>query len=167
MHILRALLFASVAAMSSPALMAPAAAQVVEGEEHCVVNVKSSDVLNVRVTTSASSKIITTLRYDDCGVRVVGSCQGSWCPVDHGHYEGWVHSRYISMVSPAMYCVSGVPVGDVLNLRAYPSASSRILTKLPRNKCDISFLPYTTTNWQKVRVNGVDGWASRRFLSGQ
>ena len=167
MHFFRTLLFASAAAMSSLTLVAAAAAQVVEGEEHCVVNVKSSDVLNVRVTTSASSKIITTLRYADCGVRVVGSCQGSWCPVDDGQYEGWVNRRFISMVSPAMYCVFGVPTGSVLNLRAYPSASSRILTKLPRNKCDISFLPYSTSNWQKVRVDGLEGWASRQFLSGQ
>jgi SH3-like domain-containing protein len=167
MNTFKALVFAGLAAMSSSALVAPAAAQVVEGEEHCVINVKTSDVLNVRELPSASGKIITKLRYGNCGVLVVGSCQGSWCPVDHGHYEGWVHSRYISMVSPAMYCVSGVAAGDVLNLRAYPAVSSLILTKLPRNQCDISFLPYATTNWQKVRVGGLEGWASRRFLSGQ
>lgn len=161
------LMCALVAYMSAMALAAPAQAQVVEGGEHCVINVKTPDVLNVRVTTSASSTIVTKLRYGDCGVRVVGSCQGSWCPVDYGHFEGWVNSRYISMVSPAIYCVSGVSQGDVLNLRTYPSTSSRILTQLHRRACDISFLPYANGNWQKVRVDGFEGWASRHYLSGQ
>lgn len=108
-----------------------------------------------------------TLRYGQCGVMVTGACQGSWCPIEDGHDAGWVNSHYISMVSPAMYCVAGVRPGDVLNLRAFPSASSRILTKLSRRQCDISFLPYAIAGWQKVRVGGYEGWAYRRYLSGQ
>lgn len=71
------------------------------------------------------------------------------------------------MVSPALYSVSGVSAGDTLNLRAYPSAGSRIVTKLPRNQCDIAFLPYSTGGWQKVRVGGYQGWINRAFVSGQ
>ena len=145
----------------------PASAQVVEGEEHCVVNVKSSDVLNVRAKASASSKIVTTLRYGNCGVIVVAECKGSWCPVEDGHDAGWVNSRFISMVSPAMYCVTGVAVGDVLNVRVFPSARSRSVTKLPPNHCDIAFLPHSTKGWQKVRTEGHEGWVNRSFLSGQ
>ena len=144
-----------------------AQAQVVQGEEHCVVNIPATDGLNIRSAPSASSRIVATLPYARCGVMVTGPCQGSWCPVEDGHYAGWVNSRYISMVSPAIYCVSGVARGDVLNLRAYPSPSSRILTGLPRNQCDIAFLPYATGSWQKVRVGGWEGWANRRYLSGQ
>ena len=144
-----------------------ASAQVVEGEEHCVINVKSTDVLNVRAKASANSKVVTTLRYGECGIVVTGSCKGSWCPVEDGHDEGWVNSRYISMVSPAMYCVTGVAKGDVLNLRAYPSANSRILTELSRNECDIAFLPYSTGSWQKVRADGYEGWANRKYLSAE
>jgi hypothetical protein len=39
-----------------------ASAQVVEGEEHCVVNVKASDALNVRANGKASSEVLATLR---------------------------------------------------------------------------------------------------------
>lgn len=163
----KVLAFTTMAAVSSLASIGTASAQVVEGEEHCVVNVKSSDVLNVRTRNSASSKIVATLRYGQCGVVVVAECRGSWCPIEDGHHAGWVHSRYISMVSPAMYCVAGVSAGDVLNIRAYPSAGSRIITKLHRNQCDIAFLPYSTGHWQKVRVNGYEGWANRSYLSGQ
>lgn len=143
------------------------AAQVVEGEEHCVVNVKASDRLNVRESDNASSQIVTKLRYGQCGVVVVAECKNNWCPIEDGHFAGWVNGRYISMVSPARYCVAGVSDGDVLNVRAFPSPSSRIIAKLARNKCNIAFLPYATGGWQKVRVSGYEGWVNSAFLSGQ
>lgn len=164
---IRILMFACVATLSSLWGAGTASAQVVQGEEHCVVNVRASDVLNMRVRGSAASRIVATLRYGQCGIVVIGACQGAWCPVEDGHNAGWVHSRYISMVSPAMYCVTGVGPGDRLNLRAFPSASSRILTTLSRRQCDIAFLPYATGSWQKVRVRGYEGWVNRSFLSGQ
>jgi SH3-like domain-containing protein len=163
----KALAFAATAGLSALASPSLAFAQVVVGEEHCVVSVRSNDVLNMRTRPSASSRIISTLRYGQCGVIVMGECQGPWCPVEDGHNAGWVHNRYISMVSPAMYCVAGVARGDVLNLRAYPSARSRVVTKLARNQCDIAFLPYATSGWQKVRVGGYEGWVNRSFVSGQ
>jgi len=164
---LKVLAFAALAGSSAFAVPGPASAQVVEGEEHCVVNVKASDVLNVRSKASATSKVVATLKHGDCGIVVTTACQSSWCPVEDGHIAGWVSSRYISVISPAMYCVAGVAAGDVLNVRAFPSTSSRILTKLPRNKCDIAFLPYSTGAWQKIRVSGYEGWINRDFVSGQ
>ena len=135
--------------------------------EHCVVNVRSDDLLNIRTQPTAYSPIATRKRYASCGIMVTGACQGSWCPVEDGHYRGWAHRHYIAMVSPALYCVIGVPWGDRLNLRAFPSAQSRVLTRLPRNQCDIAFLPYVVGNWQKIRVAGWEGWAYRRYLGGQ
>ena len=163
----RVLSFAGVLALSMLCGIGAASAQVVEGEEHCVINVKSTDVLNVRSKATVNSKVVTTLRYGECGIVVTGICKGSWCPIEDGHDKGWVNSRFISIVSPALYCVTGVGPGDGLNLRAFPSTISRILTVLPRNQCDIAFLPYAVGSWQKVRVEGFEGWASRKFLSGE
>lgn len=140
---------------------------VVVGEEHCVVNVRADDRLNMRDRPSASAPISGRKRYGECGIRVNDECRGNWCPVEDGHSLGWVHRHYIAMVSPAMYCVTGVAAGDVLNLRAWPSHQSRVLTELHRHQCDIAFLPYSTGNWQKVRVNGWEGWVNRRYLSGE
>jgi SH3-like domain-containing protein len=139
---------------------------VVPGEEHCVVNVRSDDRLNIRTAPHASAAIIARKRYGECGV-VVRKCAGSWCLIEDGHHQGWVHRRYIAMISPALYCVSGVAPGDVLNLRAYPSARSRILTRLGRHQCGIAFLPYAQAGWQKIRVAGWQGWVKRRYLSGE
>lgn len=140
---------------------------VVPGEEHCVVNVRSTDRLNMRAQPSARAQIVARKRYADCGILVHDECRGNWCRVEDGHNLGWVHRHYISMVSPAMYCVSGVALGDGLNLRAYPSPQSRVTTRLHRRQCDIAFLPYAVGNWQKIRVDGWQGWVNRRYLSGQ
>ena len=69
-----------------------------------------------------------------------------------------------------MYCVSGVARGDELNLRAYPSPQSRVITQLHRRQCDIAFLPYAAGNWQKIRVDGWQGWvkaSSERAVRGR
>ncbi len=140
---------------------------VVPGEEHCVVNVRSDDILNMREAPNASSYVVAQKRYGECGIRVNDECEGNWCPVEDGHALGWVHRRYIAMVSPALYCVSGVAGGDVLNLRAFPSTQSRILAELPPHQCDIAFLPYAVGSWQKIRAGGWEGWVNRNYLSGE
>ncbi len=164
---IKVLMGACLAALTSIGGVDHANAQVVQGEEHCVVNVKTTDVLNVRARNSAASQVVATLRYGECGIVVTASCIGSWCPVEDGHDAGWVKSNFISMVSPALYCVTGVGAGDALNLRAFPSTSSRIVTVLHRRQCDIAFLPYAVRTWQKVRAGGYEGWVNRKYVSGQ
>ena len=159
---------AALAAAALSALVGMAVAEpVVPGEEHCVVNVRADDALNMRAGPSAQTEVVAKKRYGECGIRVNDACAGNWCPVEDGHALGWVHRHYIAMVSPSLYCVSGVGDGDVLNLRAYPSAKSSILATLAPNQCDIAFLPYSVGSWQKIRVGGFSGWANRTYLSGQ
>ena len=161
--------FVLAVALFAAALSLPTAAsdQVVEGEEHCVVNIKTSDVLNVRSKPSASGKLVGSLDYAECGV-VVDYCSGNWCAVETDDLEGWVNSKYISMVSPALYCVTGVAPGDKLNVRAYPATSSTVIAKLSRKQCDIAFLPYAVGSWQKIRVeDDLEGWGNRKYLSGE
>jgi len=156
----------SAAGLSTMVTMAQAE-PVVAGEEHCVVNVRADDALNMRAGPSAQSAVVATKAFGECGIRVNDACSGNWCPVEDGHALGWVHRRYISMVSPSLYCVSGVAPGDILNLRAYPSAQSAVLASLAPNQCDIAFLPYSVGNWQKIRVGGFEGWVNRSYVSGQ
>ncbi|WP_164827391.1 SH3 domain-containing protein [Sinorhizobium meliloti] len=145
----------------------PANAQIAVGEEHCVVNVRPDDALNMRSAGSASSRVVSKLRYGRCGVMVVANCKGQWCPIEDGHNGGWVNRRFISMVSPAMYCVDGISGQKRLPVRAYPSDHSRVIKELLPNQCEIQFLPYSTHGWQKIRVSGYEGWTLARHLSGQ
>jgi SH3-like domain-containing protein len=131
------------------------------------VNVRTDDRLNVRAQPSHSAALVARKRYGDCGIVVTGECRGPWCPIEDGHFKGWVHQRFISMISPALYCVTGVASGDALNLRAWPSLQSRVLVQLPPHQCEIAFLPYAARGWQKIRVGGWQGWVNRRFVSSQ
>ena len=138
----------------------------VPGEEHCVVNVRSDDWLNMRTQPNSRAGIVARKRHNECGI-LVHNCRLNWCRVEDGHSLGWVNRHFIAMVSPAIYCVVGVARGDTLNLRAFPSAQSRVVTRLARRQCDIAFLPYTVGGWQKIRVAGWQGWVNRRYLSGE
>ena len=162
-------LFATIVLVAGTAMSTgPAAADpVVTGEEHCVINVASNDTLNIRKQPSSKSAIAAKKQYGDCGILITGACKGSWCPVEDGHSQGWAHRNYLAMVSPALYCVSGVDEDDTLNLRAFPSTSSSVLTELDPHQCDIAFLPYAKGSWQKVRVDGWQGWVSRKYVSGE
>ncbi|WP_034658599.1 SH3 domain-containing protein [Chelativorans sp. J32] len=140
---------------------------IAEGAEHCVVNVRSDDVLNMREQPNSRARVRSRLRYGTCGIFVQDECRGNWCPVEDGHNTGWVHRHYIAMVSPAMYCATGIPPRGSLVLRAYPSPQSRVLTRLDRRQCEIAFLPYAVGGWQKIRVDGWQGWVERRNLSGE
>jgi SH3-like domain-containing protein len=161
-------LLATLSAAALWAMVSMAQAEpVVAGEEHCVVNVRADDALNMRTGPSAQSAVVATKAFGECGIRVNDACSGNWCPVEDGHAIGWMHRRYLAMVSPSLYCVSGVGDGDILNLRAYPSGDSAILATLAPNQCDIAFLPYSVGSWQKIRVGGFAGWANRTYLSGQ
>jgi SH3-like domain-containing protein len=167
MRNIRALTFAFAAILTQFAVVSSASAQVVEGEEHCVVRVATWDRLVVRDEPSAGGQIVTKHRYGECGIIVTAGKEGSWVSIEDGSYEGWVNSKFISMVSPAMYCVTGVADYDTLNVRAYPSTASRVVAQLDPDQCDIAFLPYAVGSWQKVRVDGYEGWANRKYLSGE
>jgi SH3-like domain-containing protein len=140
---------------------------IVPGEEHCVVNVGPGDALNMRERPDSRADIVARKRHNECGIRVNRRCRRNWCPAEDGHALGWAHRRYLAMVSPAMYCIAGVAPGHTLNLRAYPSPQSRVLHQLRRRQCGIAFLPHAVGNWQRIRVDGWQGWVNRRYLSGQ
>lgn len=142
-------------------------ADVAPGAEHCVVNVRADDRLNLRSGPGVGHPVIARLAYGTCGVTVHGECRGSWCPVEDGHHAGWAHARYIAMVSPALYCVDGVGPRERLALRAFPSHGSRLVAELGPRACSIAFLPYERDGWRKIRIEGYEGWVPRANLSGQ
>ena len=147
--------------------LSAAEASVVPGEEHCVVNVPSWDELNIRSGPSSKARIVIRKRYGSCGIMVVGNCRAQWCPVEEGHAAGWASRRFLSMVSPSLYCTVGGGRGSVVYVRAFPSLQSRVLVAIKRPTCGIAFLPFARGHWQKIRVNGWEGWVNRTQVSGQ
>lgn len=151
-----------------PLLVASVAeAMVVPGEEHCVINVASWDKLNIRNGPSTKARVVGEKQYGSCGIMVIRNCRSGWCPIEDGHIRGWTNSRFLSMVSPALYCTIHQSGHSLVKLRAFPSGQSRVLVALKRHSCGIAFLPYSRNNWQKVRVDGREGWVKRAEVGGQ
>ncbi|MCZ0961593.1 SH3 domain-containing protein [Paracoccus benzoatiresistens] len=144
----------------------PAAAEpVVRGAEHCVVNVRADDRLNLRAKPGANAAIRERFAYGSCGLIVTAACEGSWCPVEDGHHSGWVHRHYIAALPDAEFCFTAAARRDMRNLRAWPSPESRVVTELPAGQCGISPLPYKVEGWQKARVEGWEGWLPQAGLA--
>jgi SH3-like domain-containing protein len=143
-------------------ILAPAIADPIrQGAEHCVVNVRHDDPLNLRSAPNATARILSTLPFATCGIVVTGNCRGNWCPVEDGHSAGWAHRHYIAPILGQMHCVASI---DDVALRAWPSSRSPTLTRLPAGLCELRILPFSTEGWRKVRAGGREGWLPRAAI---
>ncbi len=69
---------------------------------------------------------------------------------------------------PALYDVTGVVVGDVLNIRAADSASAAIIGSLPRNAVSVEVISLNASKtWALVNTNAGPGYVSMRYLARQ
>jgi uncharacterized protein YraI len=150
-----------VTALSSAAYADP----INRGGEHCVVAVRPDDPLNLRAGPGSAHATVSQLPYASCGVIVTDDCAASWCPVNAGHYAGWVHRRYIAAVSRKKICLAPARASGPVSIRAWPALSSRPLTTLSPRTCDITMLPYSVAGWQKIRSGGWEGWVQQADLS--
>jgi uncharacterized membrane protein len=67
---------------------------------------------------------------------------------------------------PARFTVAGVAAGDVLNVRAAPSASSAIIASLPPGSTGVEILQLSPDGrWGLFPFGGQSGWVSMRFLA--
>lgn len=67
---------------------------------------------------------------------------------------------------PALHHVSGVSPGDVLNIRAEPSARAAIVGSFARDAVGIEVIGLNEDRtWGLVRTDEGVGWSSMRFLS--
>ena len=71
-------------------------------------------------------------------------------------------------VLPALYNVTGVAAGDVLNIRAEPRASAAILGSLPRNAKAVEVVGLSADGkWASVNTGEGSGYVALRFLARQ
>lgn len=60
-----------------------------------VVGVDANDVLNIRSGPDANSAIVGTIPPNGRNVRMIGSCAGSWCPIEYRGTQGWANRRFL------------------------------------------------------------------------
>lgn len=66
----------------------------------CVRGVESWDTLRIRSAPTPQAREIGRIPPGACGVNVVGSCRGWWCPVAWRGSSGWSHSSYLTQPGP-------------------------------------------------------------------
>lgn len=64
----------------------------------------------------------------------------------------------------ATFRVVGIAQNDVLNIREYPTTSSRILEMIPPDGHGIEYLCRRSGSWLFVQYGRAQGWASGNFL---
>ena len=68
----------------------------------CVVQVQRGDVLQIRSGPGPGFNSVGAIPPTACGVKIIGPCSGSWCPVEFQRYRGFSNSYYLlSETTPA------------------------------------------------------------------
>ncbi|MBM6623457.1 SH3 domain-containing protein [Micrococcaceae bacterium RIT802] len=136
---------------------------------------QTSANLNLRTSTSTSSRVVTTLKK---GTKVsVSSTRGSWSKVSVGKKSGWVASRYLVKPAPAKKkpaptkkaaakAPAKKPVAKVttanLNLRSGASSKYKVIKVLKKGtRVSVSS---TKGTWSKGTASGKTGWLSSKYL---
>ena len=71
----------------------------------------------------------------------------------------------LPLTAPALYDVTGVAAGDVLNVRALPNAEADIIGELPPSAEAIEVIAWSRkSEWALVNAGDAAGWVSARFL---
>lgn len=71
-------------------------------------------------------------------------------------------------ILPTLFDVTGVEAGDVLNIRAAPSAGAEIIGTLDHDARDIEAVAHDRTGrWARVNTAERSGWVALRYLAYQ
>lgn len=129
--------------------------------------------LNLRASATTSSAVLARLPK---GTKLaVASTSGGWLKVTANGRTGWVSAQYTSTrapSAPAKPAPAPAPAkaktsyvtASVLNLRATPSTSAKVVAKLPRGTA-VKHAGTASKGWLKVTVGSRTGYVSTTYLS--
>ena len=165
----------------SGASSAPAPGRPLLPEEDLFIVRLSSPggLLNMRDEPRASARLVGTLR-NGTTVSNVGGCLISngaqWCRVraPGGGASGWVSARYLALPGPGgapagLSRVSGVPAGDLLNVRSGPGTGNAVVGVLG-NGDQVRLLTCQqvgSSRWCQIEMQTdmrERGWVNARYL---
>ena len=70
-------------------------ADLPKAEAACVVNVESWDRLNARSGPGTSYGVRFSIRPGNCGVDIIGPCEGRWYRIEYRGMKAWVNTRFL------------------------------------------------------------------------
>ncbi len=141
--------------------------------------VTSGGSLNLRQQPSPGSQVITTI--PNSMVLNVSQYGGVWCRVTYGTYDGYVMTKYLTILSgatntpvptPTVSPAPAAPVnteglfaqvsGGTLNMRSGASSGSSVLTVIPSG----AFVTVTSYGslWSGVSYGGYNGYVMTQYL---
>lgn len=122
------------------------------------------DVLNLRTSTSSSSKKILAIPKGKFLVSTYR--QGTWYKVSYSGKTGYVAGAYLKKTDPMLAGTSFTKTNyitlDALNLRSSGSSSAAKLLTIPKGKIVTS--SYRVENWYKLSYGGKTGYVSGSYL---
>ncbi|WP_400246883.1 SH3 domain-containing protein [Niallia sp. JL1B1071] len=146
------------------------------------VNVQAGSNLNVRSTASTSGAIKGKLSAGT--VVTVLSEKNGWSQIKTNNLEGYVSSEYLTSVATpdkgtdqtdkeedkqleeaptVVEKIVNVQAGSSLNMRATPSTSGAIVSKLAAGT--VVIVQSEENGWSKVKVNNLEGYVSIEYLT--
>ncbi len=134
------------------------------------VSYVTAAALNLRSGPSTSYAVVATLPRGTA-VTHLAAPSGGWVKVSTGSRTGYVSTAYLSTARPTAPTPRPRPSMTVsyvtatsLNLRARPSTSSAVLTRLPR-ATTVTHLGPASKGWVRVRAGSRTGYVSVAYLS--
>ena len=117
--------------------------------------------LNLRQTASLEAQVLGQY-WTGTWIEVVEKGD-AWCKVKVAGKEGYMMTKYLNFgaTGATLYVRTNTGVG--LNLREAPSLCAAIITSFPVNTA-VTVLQKGSA-WHKVRVNGLEGYMSARYLA--
>ena len=127
-----------------------------------VNNPKSTQVLNLRETASATGTILGKYKnYTPVSILQSGDV---WSKVQVDDKTGYMMTKYLKKTAaPFAAIVNNPNGGSYVNFRKGPSNSATVISKLPTGS-GVTVLD-KGTNWSIVLVNGTTGYVSTWFLA--
>ncbi|WP_027625895.1 SH3 domain-containing protein [Clostridium lundense] len=120
----------------------------------------ANDWINFRSGPSTDSATINTIPLNS--IIYLMDYSSGWYKVNYNGTTGWIYKDFVGLLDEGKYVtVNGV---YALNIRSNPSASSSILSVLYKNQY-AEVIDYSNDgSWMKIRINGVEGWSSSKYL---
>jgi uncharacterized protein YraI len=137
----------------------PTTGQLMVGSYAQIANV--SYYANLRSNSNTTSAVLATVPKNTV-LKLAASSNG-WYQVSYNGQTGWIRADLLAKVPSGKY----VTVKDAyqLNVRINPYSTAQIISTITQGQYAEKLDQTSDGAWLKVRINGVEGWSSSRYLT--
>lgn len=144
--------------------LTPYSVSAASGTTFSKTTYQTLDLLNLRTSTSMSSKKILAIPK---GKYLVSTYkEGTWYKVSYSGKTGYVAGAYLKKVDPMLagttFAKTNYITLDALNLRSSGSSTASKLLTIPKGKVVTS--SYRVDNWYKLSYGGKTGYVAGSYL---